>query len=48
MKTQLATIRLTGAVEKSTTVMASMSKLIKLPELQKTMANMSRGMKRYT
>merc|ERR1712168_1242448 len=46
MKTQLATIRLTGAVEKSTVVMASMSKLIKLPELQKTMANMSREMEK--
>merc|ERR1712168_98549 len=46
MKTQLATIRLTGAVEKSTTVMASMSKLIKLPELQKTMTNMSREMEK--
>merc|ERR1712131_5634 len=44
MKTQLATIRLTGAVEKSTTVMASMSKLIKLPELQKSMMNMSKEM----
>ena len=44
MKTQLATIRITGAVEKSTAVMASMSRLIKIPELQKTMTQMSKEM----
>ena len=44
MKTQLATIRITGAVEKSTAVMASMSRLIKIPELQKTMTSMSKEM----
>ena len=44
MKTQLATIRITGAVEKSTAVMKSMSSLIKIPELQKTMGNMQKEM----
>ena len=44
MKTQLATIRITGAVEKSTAVMKSMSSLIKIPELQKTMAGMQKEM----
>ena len=44
MRTQAATIRMTGAIEKSTTVMHSMSKLVKLPELQKTMTAMSKEM----
>ena len=44
MRTQAATIRMTGAVEKSTQVMQSMSRLVKLPELQKTMTAMSKEM----
>lgn len=44
MRTQAATIRMTGAIEKSTQVMQSMSKLVKLPELQKTMTEMSKEM----
>ena len=44
MRTQAATIRMTGAIEKSTQVMHSMSKLVKLPELQKTMTAMSKEM----
>ncbi|CBY32551.1 unnamed protein product [Oikopleura dioica] len=44
MRTQAATIRMTGAIEKSTQVMQSMSKLVKLPELQKTMTAMSKEM----
>ena len=44
MKTQLATIRVTGAIEKSTGVMSSMQKLIKEPELRKTMQQMSKEM----
>jgi charged multivesicular body protein 3 len=44
MKTQLATIRITGAVEKSTQVMASMNRLMKIPEMQKTMQEMSKEM----
>ena len=44
MKTQLAIIRITGAVEKSTQVMSAMSRLIKIPEMQKTMNNMSKEM----
>lgn len=44
MKTQLATIRITGAVEQSTQVMSAMSRLIKIPEIQKTMQNMSKEM----
>jgi len=44
MKTQLATIRITGAVEKSTQVMSAMNRLVKIPEIQKTMNEMSKEM----
>ena len=44
MKTQLATIRITGAVEKSTQVMSAMSRLINIPEMNKTMQTMSKEM----
>ena len=44
MKTQLATIRMTGAIEKSTQVMSAMSRLVKIPEMQKTMNEMSKEM----
>lgn len=38
-----AMIRVAGALEKSTEVMTAMSKAIKLPEMHKTMMEMSRG-----
>jgi len=44
MKGQLATIRLAGAMQSSAEVMASMQQLVKLPEIQKTMMEMSREM----
>merc|ERR1712212_478763 len=44
MKGQLATIRLAGAMQSSAEVMASMQQLVKLPEIQKTMMDMSREM----
>jgi len=39
-----ATLRIAGAMEKSTEVMKSMQALIKLPEIQKTMMEMSKEM----
>ncbi|XP_063435397.1 charged multivesicular body protein 3-like isoform X1 [Mytilus trossulus] len=44
MKNQLATLRIAGALEKSTDVMKSMQALIKLPEIQQTMMEMSKEM----
>ncbi|XP_045188575.1 charged multivesicular body protein 3-like [Mercenaria mercenaria] len=44
MKNQLATLRIAGALEKSTDVMKSMQALIKLPEIQRTMMEMSKEM----
>jgi len=44
MKNQLATIRIAGALQSSAEVMAAMQQLIKLPEIQKTMMEMSREM----
>lgn len=44
MKNQLATLRIAGCLEKSTDVMKSMQALIKLPEIQKTMMEMSKEM----
>ena len=44
MKTQLATYRITGAVEKSTQVMSAVNRLVKIPEIQKTMNEMSKEM----
>ncbi|CAH1783778.1 unnamed protein product, partial [Owenia fusiformis] len=44
MKQQLATLRVTGALEKSTEVMKSMQNLVKVPEVQATMRDMSKEM----
>ncbi|XP_064599920.1 charged multivesicular body protein 3-like [Liolophura sinensis] len=44
MKNQLATLRIAGALEKSTAVMNSMQQLIKVPEIQATMRDMSKEM----
>ncbi|KAL3863302.1 hypothetical protein ACJMK2_005067 [Sinanodonta woodiana] len=44
MKNQLATLRLAGALEKSTVVMKSMQSLIKVPEIMATMREMSKEM----
>lgn len=44
MKNQLGTMKIAGAMKSSTEVMKAMSGLIKLPELQKTMTEMSKEM----
>lgn len=44
MKHQLSTLRVAGALAKSTEVMQSMQQLIKLPEIQATMREMSKEM----
>merc|ERR1719412_2752579 len=44
MKGQLATLRVTGALQTSTEVMQSMQSLVRLPEIQKTMQELSREM----
>ncbi|KAJ8317731.1 hypothetical protein KUTeg_005635 [Tegillarca granosa] len=44
MKNQLATLRIAGALSKSTEVMKSMQALIKVPEIQATMRDMSKEM----
>ncbi|KAL4232387.1 Charged multivesicular body protein 3 [Mactra antiquata] len=44
MKNQLATLRIAGALEKSTDVMKSMQALVKVPDIQKTMMEMSKEM----
>ena len=44
MKGQLATIKVAGSLQKSTEVMKTMQQLVKLPEIQKTMMEMSREM----
>jgi len=44
MKGQLAIIKVAGAMQSSTEVMATMQQLVKLPEIQKTMMEMSREM----
>jgi charged multivesicular body protein 3 len=44
MKNQLATVRVSGALKKSTEVMASMQSLIRVPEVAATMRDMSREM----
>ncbi|XP_023210455.1 charged multivesicular body protein 3-like [Centruroides sculpturatus] len=46
MNQQLATIRLSGSLQKSTDVMKSMQNLIKLPEIAKTMQDLSKEMLR--
>jgi len=44
MKGQLATLKVTGALQTSTEVMQSMQSLVRLPEIQKTMQELSREM----
>nr|KAG5693835.1 hypothetical protein BaRGS_004443 [Batillaria attramentaria] len=44
MKQQLANLRIAGALEKSTQVMQSMQKLVKVPEIMATMRDMSKEM----
>ncbi|XP_067657106.1 charged multivesicular body protein 3-like [Haliotis asinina] len=44
MKNQLASLRLAGALEKSTQVMTSMQALVKVPEIQATMRELSKEM----
>jgi len=44
MKNQLATLRIAGAVQKSTEVMKSMQQLIKIPEVAATMRELSKEM----
>jgi len=44
MKQQLATLRIAGALEQSTQVMTSMQALVKLPEINATMREMSKEM----
>ena len=46
LQTQAAMVRAAGCMKKSGEVMAVMNKLVKLPELQKTMMNMQREMER--
>ena len=46
LQTQAAMVRAAGCMKKSTEVMATMNKLVKLPELQKTMMEMQREMER--
>ncbi|CAJ0931788.1 unnamed protein product, partial [Mesorhabditis belari] len=44
MQEQLATMRMAGAMQKSTQVMKSMQNLVKVPEIMKTMREMSEEM----
>jgi len=44
MKSQLATVRVAGTLQTSAEVMKSMSQLVKLPEIQKSMMELSREM----
>lgn len=44
MKGQLATVKIAGALSSSAEVMKTMQSLVKLPEIQKTMMEMSREM----
>jgi len=44
MKNQLAIVKVAGALQSSTEVMQAMQQLVKLPEIQKTMMDMSREM----
>ena len=44
MKNQLATVRLAGTLEKSTEVMQGMQTLVKIPEIQAVMQDMSKEM----
>lgn len=40
----LATVKIAGAMQKSTAIMQMVNRLVKLPEIQKTMADMSKEM----
>jgi len=44
MQNQLSVVRVTGALEKSTHVMQSMQQLVKIPEIQATMRELSKEM----
>lgn len=44
----IATLRIAGALEKSTEVMKSMQALVKMPEIQATMRDMSKEMMKVT
>ena len=44
MKNQLAMVKVAGSLQQSTEVMKTMQQLVKLPEIQKTMMEMSREM----
>ncbi|XP_046851237.1 charged multivesicular body protein 3-like [Xenia sp. Carnegie-2017] len=44
MKNQLATVRVSGSLQKSTEVMKNMQELVKLPEIQATMQELSKEM----
>ncbi|XP_062507821.1 charged multivesicular body protein 3-like [Corticium candelabrum] len=44
MQTQLSTIRMTGSLQKSTEVMRSMNSLMRVPEIQETMRELSQEM----
>ena len=44
MRTQASQLRLAGSLQKSSEVMKSMQQLVKLPELQKTMMELSKEM----
>ncbi|MCL4121011.1 UNVERIFIED_CONTAM: hypothetical protein GTU68_005826 [Idotea baltica] len=44
MKSQLATLRVAGSLQKSNEVMKVMQQLIKLPEINRTMQDMSKEM----
>ncbi|KAG5889841.1 hypothetical protein JTB14_023166 [Gonioctena quinquepunctata] len=46
MKNQLATLRVAGALQKSTEVMTAMQRLIRVPEVAQTMQEMSKEMMR--
>ena len=44
MKAQASQLRIAGCLSKSTDVMKSMQQLVKLPEIQQTMMEMSKEM----
>ncbi|XP_013869165.1 charged multivesicular body protein 3 isoform X2 [Austrofundulus limnaeus] len=46
MKNQLAVVRVAGTLQKSTEVMKAMQSLIKIPEIQATMRELSKEMKK--
>ena len=48
MKAQASQLRIAGSLSKSTDVMKSMQQLVKMPEIQKTMMEMSKEMMKVT